>query len=919
MQSFKPIYLFIALLAIILGIGPLLGIYMDYLWFGMVDYTSVFTTILQWKIVTVIPGFILAFIFLYINIKFARNSIDKILTDKQIAYEKIDYRLFLIGTVFLSFLFGLVFSGNWRTILLYLNSTPFGIQDPILLNDVGFYIFQLPFFHMLRGVLLGLVIITLIIAGALYVYRLQPVLLTQRDDTEEPYDINPEINIKNIMDKVPKRVLVHVSVLLAFIFALIAVGFFLNRYEILFTQQGAVAGAGYTDVFVRLPIFTILTVLSALTAVALLANIKLKNIKVPLIGIGLIVLFVLASAFVPSVYQQYAVEPTELQREEPFLEHSINFTREAYGLSDADVNQLDVDTNITNRDIEENEDIISNIRIWDHRALRQSYRQLQQIRTYYTFNDVDIDRYRTDENYQQYMLAVRELDIDGLPPQARNWVNERLIYTHGFGMVMNPVSTKTADGQPELALQDIPPRGDFEIENPRVYYGESTNEYKIVNTLRQEFDYPRSEGGNVLTNYDGKGGVQMDSFFKRLAYAFRFGEPKFILSEYITDDSRVMYHQHIEERTDKIAPFLEYDSDPYPVIHDGRIHWIIDAYTTASRYPYSDTYYGSEMSGINYLQNPVKVVIDSYDGSVDYYIIEEEPVVETYSKIFPDLFKSYEQMPENLKQHIRYPVDYFEVQMELYRNYHMTDPVTFYNREDSWDIPEEQYRGTSTKMEPYYMITRLPGSDELEYILLQPFTPRERQNMISWIAARSDEPHYGEIKDYRMQKGELVYGPTQIEARIDQNPEISEQLTLWGQSGSNVIRGNLLVVPIGNSILYTEPIFISAEESEIPELRRVVASSGNRVVMSVELRQALEGLAEGRVDGIDPGTIPGEPVVPRTAQQLAQQALEHYETAQEHLRAGNWSAYGEEIEQMRDVLNQLSQELEDVNTTETGQ
>ncbi|MFP4654739.1 MAG: UPF0182 family protein [Methanohalobium sp.] len=919
MQSLKPIYVFIAIMAVLLGFGPLIGIYMDYLWFDMVDYTSVFTTILQWKILAVIPGFILAFIFIYINIKFARNSIDNILINKNIAYEKIDYRLFLIGTVFLSFLFGLVFSGNWRTILLYLNSTPFGVQDPILLNDIGFYVFQLPFFHMIRGVLMGLAIITLIIIGILYVYRLEPIFRSQKEETGEFYDINPEINIKDILDKIPKRVLVHVSVLLAFIFALIAFGFFLNRYEILFSQQGAVAGAGYTDVHIRLPIFTILTILSSLTAVALLANIKLKDIKVPLAGIGLIIIFVLASAFVPNVYQQFAVEPTELQVEEPYLEHSISFTREAYGLSDVEESQLDVDMNITSKDLDENEDIISNIRIWDHRALEESYQQLQQIRTYYTFSDIDIDRYRTEDEYRQYMLSVRELDIDGLPPQARNWVNERLIYTHGFGMVMNPVSTKTADGQPDLVLQDIPPSGDFEIENPRVYYGELTNEYKIVNTVRQEFDYPGGEG-TVLTNYEGNSGIQLDSFFKRLLYAFRFSEPKFLLSEYITDDSKVMYHQQIEERTDKIAPFLEYDSDPYPVIHDGRIHWIIDAYTTTSRYPYSDTFYGSKLSGINYLQNSVKVVIDSYDGSVDYYMMEEEPVVKTYSKIFPDLFKPYEEMPENLKQHIRYPVDYFEVQMELYKNYHMTDPVTFYNKEDSWEIPNEKYRGTTTKMEPYYLITRLPGSDRLEYILLQPFTPRERQNMISWIAARSDEPNYGEIKHYQLPRGRLVYGPNQIESRIDQNPEISEQLTLWDQSGSNVIRGNLLVVPIGNSILYTEPIFLSSQDSEIPELRRVIASSGDRVVMSVELKQALEGIAEGRVDGIDP-SVPGpdEPVVPRTSQQLAQQALEHYDTAQDHLRAGNWSAYGEEIEQMRSALDSLSQTLEEANTTETGQ
>lgn len=890
---------------------------MDYLWFDMVDYTSVFTTILQWKIVTVIPGFILAFVFLYINIKFARDSIDKILTDKQIAYEKIDYRLFLIGTVFLSFLFGLVFSGNWRTILLYLNSTPFGIQDPILLNDVGFYVFQLPFFHMIRGVLLGLAIITLIIIGVLYVYRLQPIFLTRSEDTEGPYDINPEINIKEILDNVPTRVLMHVSAILAFIFALIAVGFFLNRYEILFSQQGVVAGAGFTDVHVRLPIFTILTILSALTAIALLANVKLKNLKIPLIGIGLIVIFILASAFVPSAYQQFRVEPTELQLEEPYLEHNINYTRTAYGLSGIQEKPFDVKTNLTQNELNQNEEVTQNIRIWDRRALEQTYKQLQQIRTYYTFNDVDTDRYYVDGDYKQYMISARELDIQELAPEARTWVNERLVYTHGFGVVMNSVSEKTPDGRPDLVLRDIPPSGQLEIENPRIYYGELSTPYKITNTDREEFDYPR-EGTNVFTTYNGSGGVVMDSFFKELVYAFRFGEAKFILSQNINKDSRVMYHRQIEERAQKIAPFLTYDNDPYPVIHDGRIYWIIDAFTTAEKYPYSEIYYGSNFNGINYVRNSVKVVVNAYDGSVDFYKINNDPVVETYSKIFPELFKPYEEMPDGLKNHIRYPKDFFKVQMDLYRNYHMTDPANFYNKEDAWEIPREQYRGSSIQMEPYYMITKLPNGTGMEYVLLQPFTPRNRQNMIAWIAARCDEPNYGELRHYEFPKGKLIYGPTQIESRIDQDPMISEQLTLWGQTGSRVIRGNLLVVPIGNSILYTEPILISAEESEIPELRRVVASSGQRVVMGENLRDSLQRLVEGRV-GDAPGEQPEQPTVPRTAQQLAQRALEHYNQAQEYLREGNWTGYGEQINKMQNVLNRLSQELENVNTTETGQ
>jgi len=507
------------------------------------------------------------------------------------------------------------------------------------------------------------------------------------------------------------------------------------------------------------------------------------------------------------------------------------------------------------------------------------------------------------------MISARELDTMQLAPEAKTWVNERLVYTHGFGVVMNPVSTKTSDGRPEFVLQNIPPVGIFNVSNPRIYYGELTEEYKIADTGKEEFDYPREEQ-NVFTQYDGRSGILLDSFFKRLVFAYSFGEINVILSEYIDDNSRLMYHRQIEERAQTIAPFLEYDSDPYPVVYDGRIYWIIDAYTTADKFPYSENYYGSNFYGINYIRNSVKVVIDAYDGTVDLYVMEDEPVVNTYSRIFPDLFKPFSEMPAGLKKHIRYPKDFFKVQMNMYENYHMKNADTFYNKEDAWEIPKEVYRGGSIDMEPYYMITKLPNGGGLEYVLLQPFTPRNRENMIAWIAARCDEPNYGEIKHYELPKGELIYGPTQIESRIDQDPDISEQLTLWGQTGSRVIRGNLLVVPIGNSIFYSEPLFISAEESEIPELRRVIVSSGQKVVMGENLPEARQMLVEGRLTDEAETEQAG---LPPTISELAQQALDHYNKAQEYLAEGNWAGYGEEIDQMENTLVQLDKILDEAD------
>lgn len=920
MRGLKPVHIIIiVILAILIGVVTMIGYYTDYLWFDVIGYSSVFLTILKWKILTILIGFLLAFVFLYINVRFAKKASDSILSSKGIQYEEISESILLLGTAVVSFFFALLFSGNWQIILLYLNKTPFGIKEPILSNDVGFYIFQLPFLNLIKSTILELIFIAIIIVGIIYVFRVFGIGLIAMPKRRRDFDSEKEWELDSgggfdfggdILGSIPTKILVHISVLLSLLLGTISFGFFLGRYELLFSTQGVVAGPGYADVHIKLPILLILTALSAITAVILIANIKLKDIRLPLVGVGVIVIFFLASAFVPGVYQKVKVEPNELQMEKTYLENNIKYTREAFGLSNVQEIPFEVSMSLTKSDLESNEEIIANIRIWDRRALEQIYKQLQQIRTYYTFNDVDTDRYHINGDYRQYMISTREINIERLPSEAQTWVNERLVYTHGFGMVMSPVSEKTSDGQPELVLKDIPPQGEFEIKNPRIYYGELTREYKIVNSDKDEFDYPQG-GQNVFTNYSGSGGIKLNSFIKKMAYLLKFREAKFFLSDYITNDSRLMYNRSIKERAKKIAPFLSYDSDPYPVIYNGNVFWIIDAYTTARTFPYSDVYRGPGFYGINYMRNSVKVVVDAYEGSVDFYMIEEEPIVKTYSKIFPELFKPYEEMPEELRKHIRYPKDFFKVQMEMYRTYHMTTPETFYNREDAWDIPSELYRGSSIKMEPYYLLTKLPEGEELEYVLIQPFTPRNRENMIAWIAARCDEPYYGELQHYEFSKGKLIYGPRQIEARIDQDPDISEQLTLWGQSGSTVIRGNLLVILIGNSILYTEPIFISAEESEIPELRRVVTSYGEKVVMGGDLKESLQQLVEGV---FFPGEeeIPGEEeTVSKTAKELAEEALEHYNKAQEYLKEGNWSGYGEETKKVGELLDQLSRILEE--------
>lgn len=894
----KTIYTLILMVAFLFGIGPGVRYFTDYLWFDMTGHLPVFLTVLSWKVLMFLAGFLLLFAFIYLNIRLARKFTKDALGESEYRHNDTD-GLLMPAAIIISLLFGIYLSNQWETILLYLNMSPTGIVDPIFSRDVSFYLFQLPFMELIKNVLLWLMILGLISAGIIYLDKLEHILSPQYTIDTSEYLANDN-DLADLMARFPAGMLMHISVMTGLILAVFAFGFYLNRFDILFSQQGVVAGAGYTDVHVRLPLLTITSLVCVAAAIGIIANTRLRNIRIPMIGIGAIAIMVLLSSFAPAAYQQIKVEPTELQLEEPYLLHSIEYTRAGFGLSDIIVRPFDYNPELTRSAISNNQDVISNIRIWDERALQNTYRQTQQIRTYYEFNDVDTDRYYVGGEYRQFMISVREMDITHLDPSARTWVNERLVYTHGLGAVMNSVSEKTNDGRPELVLRDIPPRGDFVLTNPRIYYGELTRDYKIVNSGIEELDYP-SAAGNVYTRYEGEGGVQMDSIFKRVAYAIRFGDVNFILSRYMTDESRVMYDQQINQRASKIAPFLVYESDPYPVIHDGRIFWIIDAYTVSDRFPYSERYIAGT-GEINYIRNSVKVVIDAYDGTVDYYVVEDEPIINSYSRIFPDLFKTHEEMPDGLKQHIRYPKEYFKVQMSIYRNYHMTNVETFYNKEDAWQLPREYYRGSTIAMEPYYIMTKLPEEEGVEYILMQPFAPRNRQNMISWIAARCDGQDYGQLIHYEFPKDRMIYGPNQIESRIDQDPYISELFTLWGQQGSSVIRGNLLVVPLDTSILYVEPVFISADEGEIPELRRVIVSSGETVYMGLDLVSSLQVLIRG--EAVD---REGEPVyVSEDAKELAQRALEHYNNAQGHLRNGDWAGYGQEMDRVYDLLEQIS-------------
>ncbi|MFQ5800945.1 MAG: UPF0182 family protein, partial [Candidatus Hydrothermarchaeales archaeon] len=658
-------------------------------------------------------------------------------------------------------------------------------------------------------------------------------------------------------------------------------------------------GPGYTDLTVTLPALKLLTTLSILTGVSMILNIWVKR---PWFSAAMVVLLfgvhLLGLGLYAGVVQEYRVRPNEIIMETPYIQNNIKYTTQAFGLGDVMESMFEVDTNLTAADIEKNALTIENIRLWDPRPLKDTYSQIQEIRLYYEFNDVDVDRYDINGNFVELMLSAREIDPSGLPTSAQNWINEHLVYTHGYGVVASPVNRVTPKGLPELLVKDIPPiTQHFEIDRPEIYFGEMTDDYVIVNTGTEEFDYPLCDE-NQYTTYAADSGVLLSSFVRKLAMSMRFGTPKMILSEYITPESRILFKRNIKVITGTIAPFLSYDRDPYIVAANGRLYWIADAYTASTRYPYSTPY-----SKINYVRNPVKVVIDAYTGETNFYIVDDsDPIILTYSKIFPGLFKPFQEMPGDLKAHIRYPEDMFSIQAEVYSKYHMKEARVFYNLEDMWNIPNELYESKKIEMVPYYIIMKLPGEEKEEFILMQPFTPRNKNNMISWMYGRSDPEHYGKLGVFKFPKQELIFGPLQVEALIDQDSRISEQLTLWGQVGSRVIRGNLLVIPIESSILYVEPLYLLAEQSRLPELERVIIAYGDSIVMEENLESAIAAIFGMPTE---PSPLPAETDL--TKEDLASRALLHYNRAVEELKAGNWSRFGKELAALEEVLRQLKE------------
>ena len=795
----------------------------------------------------------------------------------------------ILVTALLSLVFGWVAQGNWDTVLRFFNGQPFGMADPVFHREISFYVFSLPFFQMVRSWFLAALLIALLSSAGLYLLS---------------------YGVQRLKFDLARPVLAHLCALGIAILALSAWGYRLGIWELVFSTRGVVFGATYADMHAKIPAqWILMAVVIILMAVVVVSVLRRKSRWI-MYGIGgwVLAAIIVGDVF-PSLVQRFQVQPNELAREATYIEYNIQATKDAFGLSQVEEEAFPAEHSPGYQDVVQNRQTIDNIRLWDHRPLKDTYNQIQAIRLYYDFNDVDVDRYVIDGDYRQVMLSARELSPEKLAGEAQTWVNRQLQFTHGYGVVLSPVNEISSEGLPSLLVKDIPPAGYFDMERPQIYFGEKTSGYVIVNTRTQEFDYPMGEE-NVYGHYQGKDGVHIGTFFRRLVYAWQLGDLNILISGELSPESRVLYYRKVAQRVSHLAPFLKLDCDPYLVITDGRLFWIQDAYTTTDRYPYSQPF---QKDGINYIRNSVKAVVDAYDGSVTFYVTEpEDALIRTYQSIFPELFIPVEQMPESLRSHLRYPEDMFSIQALVYQSYHMQDARVFYNKEDLWALPKEVYFGSEQLVEPYYIIIRLSGEEKEEFLLMLPFTPVNKNNAIGWLAARCDGHNYGKLLAYHFPKEELVYGPSQIENRIQQDTVITEQLALWSRGGSQVIRGNMLMIPLGKSHLYVEPVFLQAEAGGLPELKRVIVAAGEEIAMEATIDECIAAIFGIEAPPTEPeAELPpqAETGAPASAEiaSLIGQAQQHYEAAQRHLRMGDWANYGKELNALETVLDQLAE------------
>jgi hypothetical protein len=925
-----------ALFALFILLGVMKGIYLNLLWFRSVGYSSVYTTRITTRIWLFVLGGGVAGALLTANVLVARRLAPtadapgfEVSPDLEQLFTGVTrvgtHRVLAIATfAFLAIAtlsFATSAASHWQDILLLTHAQPFGKQDPQFHHDLGFYVFKLPVYRYVVDWLLTAAVLSLISAGV--VYTLRAMLYGFRVDAPRPV-------MRHLFSiEAPWKIKLHVSVLLVVILVLVVVRTFLGRYALVYSTQGVDVGAFYTDLHATLPMLYVRIVVACLAAVLVLVGLFRGGLALPAGGLALWVLVGFGSSIYPLVVQRFVVQPNELSKEEQYLARNIELTRWAYSIDQIDERQFPATAAATEQEVQANQATIDNVRLWDPGPLRLALSQLQTIRPLFEFRDVDVDRYTIDGTYKQVMLSVRELNQAGLPADAKTWVNRRLQFTHGYGYTVAAVNTAQPDGSPSLIVRDIPLQGPLTTTKPEVYFGEQPDQFIVVDGTEPEFT-PVAGGTNVQTRFQGQGGVSIGSLWRRALFAWQFADPNLLISGAITGNSRIIYRRNVQARIHEIAPFLQLDADPYIVVDNDNMYWMQDAYTVTDRIPYSHV-----DKGLNYMRNSVKVVVNAYSGDVDFYAAQpDEPILKAYASIFPHLFKPLSDMPQTLRDHLRYPEDLFSFQADAYLRYHISDPRQFYQKEDQWDVPTEIFGGVDQRLRPYYVLARLPGESKDEFMLILTFVPRNRTNAIGWIAARSDGANYGTQVAFRFPTSESVPGPTQVERRIDSDGRVSQQLTLWNQAGSKVIRGDLLMIPVGSANMFFEPLYLAATAggNEIPQLKRVVVVNGDSVVMESTLARALEVLfGHAPPSGLDtagatltpaisptptPAATAAATATPSTATpgslpadvpSLAKLAGESYDRAQSLLKAGDFAGYGAELERLKAILDRLQQ------------
>ena len=930
----------------------------DFMWFKEMGYTDVFFKQLVTQLTVGVPTFAVVTVLVQVYLTHLKKTyFAKIASSEETNLKGLKKTTIILSVVFGAIATFMAVSQLWFEILKFANSTDFDLADPLFNFDISFYIFRLEFLkemnEILIGVIIGFVALTIIYYIILMTVRTPDVFKEEAPQAEaaagagderhtagtnpfgggnnngangsEPFSKFAEAfggkmfqqkqakpkrqfddnNFKQLLKIASGKI----SLLGFIFFIMLGINFFLRQFDLLHAHTGAVYGAGFTDVNVTLWMLRILCVLSVLAAILFVVQMRKKNYKKLLSVPVLMIVVGLVGSGAGYLIQNLVVSPDEINKESAYLARNIEFTQYAYQLDDVDVKAFAADNTLTYKDINDNTETINNIRINDFDPAQQFYNQTQSIRQYYTFNDVDVDRYMINGKYTQTFLTAREIDESKRGNDS--WLNTHLKYTHGYGFALSRVDKVTASGQPDVLIGNIPPEStveEIQIERPEIYFGELSNDYIIVGTDEKEFDYPDGES-NKYTTYEGDAGIKMN-FFNRILFSIREGSLKMFTSSNIDSNSKIIINRNVMERVRTIMPYLNYENDPYMVTVDGKLYWMIDAYTSSSYYPYSEPY-GEE--NINYIRNSVKVVVDAYNGDVDFYIVDsEDPIATTFAKIYPTLFKSFDQMPEGLKAHIRYPNYLFQIQASVYGKYHMEDVNVFYQKEDVWDIASEIYGMEKQQMQPNYYIAKLPGEEKAEFFNSLPFTPKSKQNMTALMVARNDGDNYGQLVLYQFPKSRTIYGPEQIEAQIDQNTEISKEFALWNSSGTKYRRGNMFIIPINTSVLYVEPVYLEAQNSSIPEVKRIIMAYNDEIAYEESLAECLVSLfGDGAEEGVnEAGTgesLNGEQTSEEMSQaELIAAAAEAYENAVEAQKKGDWASYGKYMDELEKYLNKLA-------------